>query len=84
MPLYFVHVRDGRSSPDDSGTERANWHEARVEAVRFAGEIIRDHAQQIALGQEWYVEVTDDQQVALFRLDLLTTESPIIADQRYN
>jgi hypothetical protein len=84
MPLYFFHVRDGHSSPDDTGTELANWHEARIEAVCFAGEIIRDHAQQIALGQDWYVEVTDEQRVVLFRIDLLTTESPIIADQRYN
>jgi len=84
MPRYFFHVRDGHSSPDDVGTELANWHEARIEAVRFAGEIIRDHAQQIALGQDWYVEITDEQQVVLFRIDFLTTESPVIADLRYN
>ncbi|WP_267359093.1 MULTISPECIES: hypothetical protein [unclassified Methylobacterium] len=84
MPLYFFHVRDGRSSPDDTGTELANWHEARREAVQFAGEVIRDNAQQIALGQDWHIEVTDEHQVPLFRLDFVTTESPVIADQRYN
>ena len=84
MPRYFFHVRDGSSSPDDVGTELANWHEARIEAVRFAGEVIRDHAHRIALSQDWHIEVTDEHQIMLFRLDLITTDSPALADRRCN
>ena len=41
MPRYFFHVMDGRASIDREGTELAGIDEARSEAIRTAGEILR-------------------------------------------
>ena len=78
MPRFYFNVHDGVSMPDDTGTELADRLEAQIEAVQFAGEVIRDNAQRIALGKNWYVEVTDDQHTVLFRLDLISQEGSAV------
>ena len=75
MPRFHFNVYDGVSSLDDTGTELANWREARLQAIKLAGAIFTDEAQQIALGDDWRIEVTDHRRLVLFRLDLVSTTS---------
>jgi hypothetical protein len=43
MPLYFFAITDtGKTSPDSEGTELASLEEAREEALRTLGEIVKD------------------------------------------
>ena len=78
VPRFFFNVYDGISSPDDTGTELADWREARIEAIRLAGAIFTDEAKQIALGEDWHIEVTDERRLVLFRLDLVSNTSPAV------
>ncbi|MBX9933589.1 MAG: hypothetical protein K2Y56_19050 [Methylobacterium sp.] len=78
MPRYFFHVFDGKSTLDADGTELPDWHTARREAVRLAGEILSDEAQGPFLGNEWRMEVTDAKGLTLFQLDFFFTESAAI------
>jgi hypothetical protein len=39
MPLFFFNVLDGVSIPDDTGTELSDLYAARLEAVRYSGEL---------------------------------------------
>lgn len=82
MPRYFFHVRDGRSVPDDTGTELADWAEARVEAIRLCGAIIEDDAERLALSDEWYLDVEDERGLVLFRFSFISLEAPVLTSQR--
>lgn len=76
MPRYHFNVYDGVSAPDPEGYELVDWQAARLEAVRLAGELLREDAKRIAIGEDWYMEVTDDTGLVLFRLDFSVMEAP--------
>lgn len=76
MPRYFFHVHDGVDLRDEDGTELSDIRAARVEAVRFAGEVIANDADRRSLGEDWRLEVTDEAGLILFRLDFTIAESP--------
>ena len=78
MPRYFFNIYDGVDELDLTGTELEDWTEARLEAVRFAGVIIRDDAKRLALGEDWRLEVTDDVGLVLFRLDFSILSSAAV------
>jgi hypothetical protein len=44
MPRYFFHLRDGRTSLDDDGTELPDIHAARRTAITLSGETLKDGA----------------------------------------
>jgi hypothetical protein len=60
MPRYFFHVMDGRASIDREGTELAGLAEARAEAVRTAGEILRPDSAGVWSGHPWQMTIADD------------------------
>ncbi|TNC05406.1 hypothetical protein FF100_35755 [Methylobacterium terricola] len=82
MPRFFFNVYDGVSMLDDMGSELANWQEARIKAIQFAGEIFMSEAQSIALGEDWRIEVTDERNLVLFRLDFISVEAPALSSHR--
>jgi hypothetical protein len=59
MPHYFFHTFNGHSFPDMAGTELPGLEEARRQAVRTAGQIIRDSGSESWHGPDWHMEVTD-------------------------
>ena len=70
MPRYFFHMHGVRASRDDRGEElkddEAAWHEATL----VAGEIFKDIDGKFRPGQEWSLEVTDDQQKLLYLIQI--------------
>lgn|GEM_PF-665650 len=76
MPRFFFNVYDGVSSLDDSGTILLDWQQARIEAIRLTGAIFLDQAKQVALGEDWRIEVTDEGGLVLFRFDFISIMSP--------
>ena len=76
MPRFFFHVFDGKDLRDDIGTELSDFDAAQVVAIRFAGEILRDEAHRIEVGQEWRMDVTDESNLVLLRLDFSAVASP--------
>jgi hypothetical protein len=59
LPRYFFHVIDGREILDHEGTELLGLKEARAEAIRTAGAILRDEGDEFWNGTEWHMNVTD-------------------------
>jgi hypothetical protein len=78
MPRFYFHIFDGRDQRDDHGTELSDFQEARVEAIRYASEILKDDAHRIALGEDWHMNVTDEAGLILFRLDFSAQVSSAI------
>ncbi|GJE30507.1 DUF6894 family protein [Methylobacterium oxalidis] len=78
MPRYHLNVYDGVSRPDAEGVDLPDWQAARVEAIRRAGEFLKEDAQRVALGEDWRIEVTDHTGLILFQMTFLVVEAPVM------
>ena len=78
MARFYFHLYGDVTEPDDQGRDLPGWEEARVEALRVVGMVLGDQAKLMMLGEDWCVEVTDDTDLVLFRLDLSVMASPMM------
>ena len=78
MPRYYFHIEDDRTELDRVGVELADLAAARDEAVRAAGEILRDGtAESLWSSKPWRMWVTqsrDPKGKTLFTLRFSATE----------
>lgn len=79
MPRYFFATADGTREPDDVGTELPNLATARVEAIKYAGEVLSDHPEIIWDGEDFRVEVSDEDGLMLFTVITMAMSSPSTA-----
>jgi hypothetical protein len=63
---FFFNLAGAVYDPDNEGTELASMSDARIEAVKFAGQFLKDQPEVVWLGDELRVEVTDSNQLILF------------------
>lgn len=75
MPRYFFHHIDGHVEHDDEGIELESIRAARVAAVIFTGESLRDDPDQVCDGQAFRVEVADDRGTLLFSVVTVTIDA---------
>jgi hypothetical protein len=68
MPRYFFNVHDGKDLYDKEGTELAGIGEARDQAIRTAGEIIKQNGHTVWNGSPWQMNVIDEAGSAVFTL----------------
>lgn len=73
MPRYFFHVE---GHPDDLGMELPTIARAKCEAVRYAGQLICDQAEDFWDAREFTLTVSDESGLTLFSLVLVGTEAP--------
>jgi hypothetical protein len=71
VPLYFFDIIDGEDLPDLNGSEHANLSAARVESIRYSGELLREMPERFWNAEEWKMTVSDAQRVPLFTLKFL-------------
>ena len=70
MPKFFFNINSER--PDDVGVELPDRKTARGEAIRAAGEILRDL--DGALSREWVMVVYDESGETILELRFSVTE----------
>ena len=75
MPRYYFHICDGEDIPDLHGAALPDVDAARKEAVRFAGALLSDHADKFWSTGEWYMRVTNEDDLTLFQLTFFSTHS---------
>ena len=68
MPLFFFHTHNGHDIIDDEGTFCADLDEARVEAIKAAGEMIRDQSRDLWVGESWLMQVRDENGITVCEL----------------
>ena len=76
MPRFFFHHTDGKFDPDNEGTEFPDLATARVEAVRYAGEVARDRPHEIWSGDTFRIEVSDEDDMLLCTIVILGLDAP--------
>lgn len=64
--LFFFNQAGAVYDPDVQGIELATISDARIQAVKFAAQMLTDSPDIAWLGDEYRVEVTDENQLALF------------------
>ncbi len=75
MPRFHFNVHDGSDIWDTDGTELPDLRAARVEAIRLAGEVLKDESEHLASGEAWHMNVVDERGAVLFRIDFRLTAS---------
>jgi hypothetical protein len=66
MPRYFYHVHGVEPSTDNEGVVLEDDEVAWKQATITAGEVFKDVDGKFRPGQEWSLEVTDDNQKPLY------------------
>lgn len=79
MSRYFFHLVDGGLDPDREGTELPSLQDAKREAVRLAGGMMRDDPALFLDRGEWSVEVNDEAGTLLFIFNFFATEAPALS-----
>jgi hypothetical protein len=70
MPRYFFHIHNGQEIPDECGTVFPGVKEAREEAVKTAGELLRGDGRDFWEGPDWTMRVTDATGVPVFTIKI--------------
>jgi len=73
MPRYHFNIRDGHSTPDPDGIELPDLSQAKIEAARRGGEILRDNAAKFWEREDWRIDVTDAAGLQLFSITIFAT-----------
>lgn len=73
---YFFNLAGAVGEPDDKGLEIASLSDARIEAVKFAGDYLRDRPELVWMGEEFRVEVTDESGRVLFTFIAVGVDGP--------
>ncbi|TXM59590.1 hypothetical protein FV226_26060 [Methylobacterium sp. WL12] len=69
MQRYYFNIHDGQDSWDTEGTVLPDIRAARIEAIRYAAEVLRDEASRLENGEAWQMDVLSDRGLSLFRID---------------
>ena len=73
---YFFNLAGAIHRPDNKGLMIATLSDARIEAVKFAAEYLRDRPELVWLGEEFRVEVTDGEGRTMFTFIAVGVDSP--------
>jgi len=76
MPLYFFDIIDGEDLPDRFGSQHADLKAARVEAIRYSGEVLREMPERFWNAEEWKMTVSDGSRTPLFTLKFFAEPLP--------
>ena len=81
MPRYFFHTNNPReqTTQDDEGFEFASLHDAKGQAVAYAGRLLCNVGEKFWDDADFELVVTDDRGLILFSMRVFGTESPAIA-----
>ncbi len=80
MPRFFFNVTDGIDIVDHEGVELADLPAARLQAVHYSGELLKDHPDTLWVGHEWRIDVTDAARHILFSIHISAVDAPALKD----
>ena len=78
---YFFDIADQKRDPDNLWVDLPNVESARLEAVRFAGELLRCDPEKLWNSGEWRVEMTDTEGMLLCTVITLAIQAPATKPQ---
>ena len=82
MARYFFNIVEDGHKVDAIGADYLDPEIARMEAVRFAGEILRSEPERVWKGAELRVEATDAWGTVLFTIVITGVDAEALAKHR--
>lgn len=82
MARYNIELRTQDRVWETLTVEKEDHTALRQEVARFMGELLRDHADQIWVDEEWRLDVTDERGLILFVMHLFVTNSAALSAPR--
>ncbi|QNA85344.1 hypothetical protein G4G27_16080 [Sphingomonas sp. So64.6b] len=80
MPHYFFDIVDGEDLPDLQGSEWPDLTAARMEAVRYSAEVLKEMPERFWNCEAWKMTVSDADRVMLFTLSFMAESAePVTA-----
>ena len=79
MAKYRIELRTESTVRETLNVERDNLTDLRVELARFVGELLKEHANQIWVDEDWRVDVTDDKGLILYVMHVSASQTPATA-----
>lgn len=79
MPRYFFDIADGSDFRDLEGSEWPDLAAARIEAVRYSAEILKEMPERFWQAEVWTMTVSDHNREHLFTLKFMV--EPVSADE---
>ena len=73
---YYFNVAGVVNENDNLGLDIASMSDARIEAVKFASEYLRERPELVWLGEEFRVEVCDANQETCFTFIAVGVDAP--------
>ena len=70
MARYHIELRTEFHVSETLSVEMEDLTALRVEVARFVGEMLRDHAGQIWVDEDWRIDVTDDKGLILYVMQI--------------
>jgi hypothetical protein len=70
VPKYYFHIHGDRASLDDVGEECRDKEAAWREATKVTGEMFKDIDGKFRPGQEWCLEVLDENRKRLWTIHI--------------
>jgi hypothetical protein len=80
MPRFYFHTNlpSERNVQDDEGCDYASVHDAKCEAVVYAGQLLKDTGEHFWDTGDFELTVTDDKGLVLFAMRVVGIEAPAI------
>lgn len=69
MPRYFFDIVDGQDLPDPEGSVHADLAAARIEAIRYSAEVLKEMPERFWTCERWVMTVSDARRSPLFTLN---------------
>jgi hypothetical protein len=76
---YFFTILDGKLIVDSEGEYCASWGDMREQAIRTAGDCLRDMASKYPSDLEWQLVVTNESNDTVLRLRFVLNETRVAA-----
>jgi hypothetical protein len=75
MTTYFINLRTESHIAIAAEVEMESLTELRVEVASFVGQVLKDHAEQVWVDQDWKVEATDARGLILYSMYITALKS---------
>jgi hypothetical protein len=75
VPRYYIQLRTESHVREAIDVDRADLTELRIELAKFVGELLKEHAAQIWADEDWRVDVTDEQGLILYVIEISASET---------
>ncbi|MBC9032219.1 hypothetical protein IAG41_07440 [Sphingomonas sp. JC676] len=82
MPRFFFDIVDGEDFPDIQGSIHADLAAARIEAIRYSAEVLKEMPERFWNSELWTMSVFDQNRVPLFTLKFLAADAVVYETPR--